>query len=155
MVMASSGDPLGCGIACTTGFPLVMRLAWGEENLQNAAIRRLNADEACLASIGDDPDYGFNLAKQLNKSFDRTQPGALAAVGARVRAELEKDDRLNSVTARVLTGQSSDGGEGGLLVFVEGESVDGPFALVAAVGDMTVERMNRGLPGAGPTQDIT
>jgi hypothetical protein len=154
MLMASSGDHLGCGIACTTGFPLVMRLCWGEENLQNAAIRRLNADEACLAYIGDDPNYGYNLVKQLNKSFDRTQPGALAAVGSQVRAELEKDERLNSVTARVVSGQDNDA-QAGLLVFVEGESSAGPFALVAGVGEMTVERINRGLPGASATQEIT
>jgi hypothetical protein len=152
--MANTGDPLGCGIACTTGFPLVMRLAWGEENLQNAALRRLNADEGCLAAIGDDPNYGYNLVKQLNKSFDRKQPGALAAIGSRVRSELEKDDRLNSCTARVVTGEGSDG-EPGLMVFVEGESAAGPFALVAGVGEMTVERLNRGVPGASPTQEIT
>ena len=100
--MANTGDPLGVDIACSTGFPLVMRLCWGDENLQNACLRRLNADEGCLESIGDDPDYGFNLMGQLNKSFDGQ--GDMAAVGSRVRAELEKDERLVNLNVRVITG---------------------------------------------------
>lgn len=152
--MANTGDPLGCDIACTTGFPLVMRLCWGEDNLQNASIRRLNSDEGSLEAIGDDPTYGFNLTKQLNKSFDRSQPGALAAVGSQVRGELEKDPRLNSVTARVVTGADDDA-EPSLMVFVEGESTAGPFSLVAAVGDMTVDRLNQGLVSASATQAST
>jgi hypothetical protein len=138
--MANTGDPLGCDIACATGFPLVMRLCWGEENLQNAALRRLNSDEGCLASIGDDPNYGFNVAGQINKSFDRA--GDMAALGSRVRSELEKDDRIASVTARVATGDDT------LVVIVAGESAAGPFSLVAGVGEMTVDRMNLGTRGA-------
>ena len=137
----STGDPLGVDIACTTGFPLVMRLCWGVENLQNACLRRLNADEGCLESIGDDPDYGFNLTGQLNKSFDGQ--GDMAALGSRVRAELEKDVRVASLTARILTGQ------GQLTVAAEGESAAGPFSLVVAVGQMTVDQMNQGLQQQG------
>lgn len=103
--MVHIGDPLGCDIYCTTDFPLVMRLAWGEENLQAACLRRLNCDEGALASIGDDPNYGFNLVQQLNKSFDR--PGDMAAAGNRVRAELEKDERIQNIQARVVTGEGA------------------------------------------------
>lgn len=136
--MANTGDSLGCDIAATTGFPLVMRLCWGDENLQNACIRRLNSDEGCLESIGDDPDYGFNVMTQLNKSFDGQ--GDMAALGSRVRAELEKDERIVNLSARVLTGDNQ------LIVPIEAESVAGPFSLVVAVGDMTADRMNQGLP---------
>jgi|WetSurMetagenome_2_1015567.scaffolds.fasta_scaffold207578_2 hypothetical protein len=101
--MATIGDPLGCDIYCTTGFPLVMRLCWGEENLQAASLRRLSSDDGCLESIGDDPSYGYNVGKQLNKSFDR--PGDMAAVGARSMAELEKDERIVRVRARVIVGE--------------------------------------------------
>jgi hypothetical protein len=118
-----------------------MRLCWGDENLQNADLRRLNADEGSLASIGDDPDYGFNLVGQLNKSWDGQ--GNMAALGSRVQAELEKDVRHTNVRARVLTG------DGQLVVAIEGESVAGPFALVAAVGDMTVDRINQGIQQQG------
>lgn len=146
--MANTGDPLGTDIACTTGFPLVMRLCFGMENLENAQLRRLNSDEGCLESIGDDPNYGYNLVDHLNEDFDRNQPGALAAIGGRVRAEMEKDDRLQSVQARMVTG------DGDLVSFIEGETAVGPFSLVAAVGDLTVDRLNQGVSGPGPTGDL-
>jgi hypothetical protein len=134
--MANLGDPLGCDIACSTGFPLVMRLCWGEENLQNASLRRLNADEGSLESIGDDATYGHNVAKLLNKSF---RPGDMAAEGSQIAAELRKDERVQSAAARVLTGP------GQLIVMVEGQTAVGPFSLVASVGDMTVDRLNQGV----------
>jgi hypothetical protein len=136
-VTMANGDPLGCGIAASTGFPLVMRLCWGEENLQNACLRRLNADQGSLASIGDDPTYGRNVAALLNKSFDR--PSDMAAEGSQIAAELRKDERVQSATARVATGQGS------LIVVVQGQSAAGPFSLVAGVGDMTVDRLNQGI----------
>jgi hypothetical protein len=138
--MANTGDPLGCDIAATTGFPLVMRLCWGEENLQNALLRRLNADEGCLESIGDDPNYGLNVAKLLNKSF--SGPGDLAAEGSAVRAELEGDPRASNISVRVASGQDQ------LIIMVAGESAAGPFSLVAGVGDMTVDRLNQGPTGS-------
>lgn len=146
--MANIGDPLGCDIACTTGFPLRMRMCWGQENLGNAQIRRLNADEGSLASIGDDPDYGYNLADQINASFDRSQPGALAAVGGRVRAELEKDVRINQAKARIIAGGDS------LTVYLNLSTEVGPFSLVVGVSDLTVDRLNQGLPGTLPTGDL-
>jgi len=143
--MTNIGDPLGCDIACATGFPLVMQLCWGEENLQNACLRRLNADQGSLASIGDDSTYGRNVVKLLNKSFDRR--GDMAAEGSQIAAELRKDDRVQSATARVATGQ------GQLIVIIEGQSAVGPFALVAAVGDVSVQRLNQGIvaPVTGAT----
>jgi hypothetical protein len=109
--MSNTGDPLGVDIHCTTGFPLRMRLAYGDENLGNAALRRLNADEGCLVSIGDDPNYGFNLAKKLNSTLD--VPGDMAAIGARSAAELEKDPRLSRMSARVYMGEPQGGDSGG------------------------------------------
>jgi hypothetical protein len=134
--MANLGDPLGTDLAATTGFPLRMRLCWGVENLQNALLRRLNADEGCLDSIGDDPTYGRNVAKLLNKDFG---PGEMGAEGSQLAAELAKDVRVQSASAKVLTGQDS------LIVMIDGTTADGPFSLVAAVGDVTVDRLNQGL----------
>ena len=146
--MANIGDPLGADIACTTGFPLRMRLCWGRENLGNAQIRRLNSDEGCLASIGDDPDYGYNLANHLNASYDRSQPGALAAVGGRAKAEMEKDVRVEQAKTRIIAGGDS------LTVHAELLTENGPFSLVLGVGDLTVDRLNQGLPGTLPTGDL-
>jgi hypothetical protein len=125
-----------------------MRLCWGEENLGNALIRRLNSDEGCLASIGDDPDYGYNLANHVNASFDRARPGALAAVGGRSRTELEKDVRVDQARTRIIAGGDS------LAVYAELATESGPFSLVVGVSDITVDRLNRGLPGVTPTGDL-
>lgn len=144
--MANTGDPLGTDIACTTDFPLVMRLCWGEENLGNAQIRRLNSDEGCLASIGDDEDYGYNIADHLNDSFDQSKPGALSAIGSRARSELEKDPRVNRANARIIAGGES------LTTYIDMETASGPFSLVLGVGD--VDRLNRGVSGANPTGDL-
>lgn len=38
-----------------------------------------------------------------------------------------------------------------LMVFIEGESLAGPFALIGLVGDMTVDKINQGIAGQGPT----
>jgi hypothetical protein len=98
--MANNGDELGVDILCTTDFPLRMTLVYGNDNVKAACIRRLNCDEGALASIGDDANYGYNLAAQLNNDFG---PGDLAAIGSRVRAELEKDDRVQRARALVMT----------------------------------------------------
>jgi len=145
---ASIGNPLGCDVACTTGFPLRMRLCWGEENLANALIRRLSTDAGSLASIGDDPDYGFNLAGQLNASYDRSRPGALSAIGARVRTEIEKDPRVQSARARIVASDES------LTVYIDCMTANGPFSLVLGVQDLTITRLNQGIPGANPTGNL-
>ena len=99
--MAAHGDPLGVDVECTTGFPLAWRLVWGTRNLQCALLRRLNCDEGALLSIGDDGTYGYNLAAQLNNDWPR---GEMASMNARVRAELEKDERVQNVTVRTVMG---------------------------------------------------
>ena len=38
-----------------------------------------------------------------------------------------------------------------LTIFIDGVSDKGPFSLILGVGDLTVERMNQGLPGQSPT----
>lgn len=42
-------------------------------------------------------------------------------------------------------------GNSQLVVELEGRSLTGPFALVAQVGEMSIERLNAGIPGAAPT----
>jgi hypothetical protein len=146
--MANTGDPLGVGIACTSGYPLRMVLCWGNENLGNSIIRRLNSDEGSLASIGDDSDYGFNVVNYLNASFDRSQPGALAAFSARIRSEVEKDPRVQRAQVRVIAGGDT------LTIYIDGMTANGPFSLVLGVGELTVERLNQGLPGQTPTVNL-
>jgi hypothetical protein len=124
-----AGDPLGVDIYSAGGFPLRMRLTYGQENLEAALARRLSADEGCLESIGDDPDYGYNLTALIGKDWS---PGALAAVGSRIAAEVLKDSRVQSanVTATLTNGT--------LQITITGTSATGPFGFIANVGQAGV-----------------
>lgn len=142
--MPNNADPLGVDIFWTDDFPLRMRLAHGLENLQCAALRRLSSDEGCLEDIGDDPSYGNNLMAELNNEHN---PGDLAAQGGRTQSELEKDPRLSNVRAKLVLSGSGSGGQE-LLVSVEGDTEIGPFELVAQVTNMSIKKLNAGLPAS-------
>ena len=95
-----ASDPLGIDIECTTDLDPHFRLARGTKNLGNALLRRLNADAGCLASIGGDANYGYNLADAV--MADVSGQGALAVINAKVNAQLSMDERVQSVAARVV-----------------------------------------------------
>lgn len=125
----NSGDPLGVDIYCVDDFPLRMRLSYGLENYQAALARRLSADEGCLESIGDDPDYGYNLHALINREWN---PGDMAAEGSRVSAELLKDARTQTAnTVATLT-------NGTLQLACGGQTATGPFGFVANVSQAGV-----------------
>jgi hypothetical protein len=90
-----TSDPLGIDLSVTTDMDPHFRLCHGNENLSNALARRLSTASGALESIGDDPDYGYDLPGQLNS--ETTGPGDLAAINAAVRAELLKDPRVQDV----------------------------------------------------------
>jgi hypothetical protein len=125
----NAGDPLGVDIYATNGFPLRMRLSYGMENYLAALSRRLTADEGCLESVGDDPDYGYNLNSLVQADWS---PGALAAEGSRIAAEVLKDSRVQSATATAtLT-------NGSLQITISGTAATGPFGFVANVSQAGV-----------------
>ena len=127
--MNNAGDPLGVGIYCVGGFPLHMRLSYGMENYMAALSRRLSADEGCLESIGDDSDYGYNLNALIGQDWS---PGALAAEGSRVSAEMLKDARTQTAsTTATLTNDT-------LQINGSGTTAAGPFGFVADVSQAGV-----------------
>lgn len=93
-------DLLGIDIEATTDIDPNFRLARGTRNLGNALLRRLNADAGSLASIGDDPNYGYNLGNAIMS--ERTKQADLADENAKVREQLSQDERVQVVDARVL-----------------------------------------------------
>jgi hypothetical protein len=131
------GDPLGVGIYCTTGFPLRMRLCWGRENVEASLARRLAADNGSLASIGDDVNYGRNLASLVNQGFN---PGDLSVEGSGIVNEVNKDPRVQTAAARVVLADDNS-----LQVEIEGDTSAGPFSLVIPVGDATADALEQGL----------
>lgn len=98
--MATS-SVLGVDVMVTTDIDPLFRLCSGQTNLACALSRRLNSEAGCLADIGDDPDYGYDLRSQL---LDETSDsGALGRVAGSVRAELLKDQRVTLTNVQIFT----------------------------------------------------
>jgi hypothetical protein len=93
-------DPLGIDIDCVTDLDPWFRLCRGSRNLGNALLRRLNADPGCMDSVGDDPNYGYNLPGQLLSEV--SSQGELASINAAIQAQMALDERVQSVDVRLV-----------------------------------------------------
>ena len=93
-------NPLGVDLDVTTDLDPDFRLCFGTRNLGNALLRRLNADAGCLESIGDDANYGFNLANAC--MTEQSRQADLADYNAKIVAQLSQDERVQAVKARVI-----------------------------------------------------
>ena len=121
-------DPLGYGtdLACITDIDPRMASVSSTAALFQALVRRLDCPRGGLV---DDRDYGFDLRGAMNRGLTRAN---LVGISSAVRAELEKDDRVESVS--VTSTISSDGTE--LTVTARVRPYDesaGPFTLIVGV----------------------
>lgn len=126
-------EPLGYGsdISCTTDLPEDMHEVDGFVALGEALYRRQDCPRGALP---DDRNYGIALAEHLNRG---TTDRELRELGAKIRSELQKDDRVDTV--RVTVTPSSDGRT--LLVQERITPVDarlGPFTLTLGVSSAGV-----------------
>lgn len=135
-------EPFGYGadLWCDSDLREDMAMVDGSSTLAlaQALVRRLDCPRGALP---DDPDYGIDLKSFCNRGLTAD---AIRALAGQVRAELEKDDRVDraSVTLR----PSSTGSE--LRVEVVVTPIDarlGRFALTLAVtsAEMLVEEIRR------------
>jgi len=94
---ASSAIDFGVDLICATDLdPGFRELAADDPRLvAEACLRRLQTPRGGLI---DDPDYGYDVREILRTPMTRDQ---LAAVPARIRAELAKDDRILSLDVDV------------------------------------------------------
>jgi hypothetical protein len=120
------------------------RLCSGQENLANACLRRLNCEEGCLAEIGGDPNYGYNVRGNLNS--ESRDPGALGEIKAAVRSEVLKDLRVLGASPEVIAAVGQT-----IMIPITLMTAQGPFDFVAVVGDMSVDFLKQGLPAGIPT----
>lgn len=102
----------------------------GRPNLINALLRRLTTRRGTMR-LYDDPNYGYDLREELNNKGTSAE---LYRIGVEAAAECEKDERVLSATADVIS-QDLDSIE------VEISIVDdvGPFTLVLLATQVTVE----------------
>lgn len=120
----------GYDVSCVTDLDPAFRQVTGREAVAQAIARRLSTKNGALALVGDDPDYGSDLRELVGEDVG---PRALFELQARAEAEALKDER-------VLTAQASGSLAAGVLTLVLALSdADGPFRLVLAVSEVSVQ----------------
>lgn len=118
---------LGTDISCTLDSPPEMGEVTGRTCLAQAIVRRLITPRGRLI---DDPDYGYDLSQYLNDDLARSD---LARIQFESESECTKDERVLSASV-VLTVAS-----GTMTAIVTLQDADGPFTLVLAINDVTVQ----------------
>lgn len=119
----------GKDISATAGLDPAFTLVSESRIVAEAALRRLTTPRGSLLRA---PNYGTDLREALLSRLDRAR---LDAWRARVEAELRKDDRIETVAARL----AFDRITGTLSVRVEGTTGATPFAFTLAVTEVTTE----------------
>ena len=113
------GSDLSCAFDLEAG---MVELSGDDPRLvAQACIRRLSTPRGALL---DDPDYGFDLLRELRSP---ARPEALVALPSLIRAELTKDDRVGSLDIRATLLPSTKAPTVELVI--RGDTAAGPFTL--------------------------
>lgn len=123
----SSTTNFGTDLSCIDDLTDAMLETSGRILLGQAIARRLITPRGGLI---DDPNYGFDVRDYLN---DDIGPGDLARLQAGVNAEAVKDERVIRCTSKATFAS------GVLVLDLALVDSDGPFKLVLAVSDVTVQ----------------
>lgn len=132
VVAAPTGDlGFGSDLSCADDItPDAAELAGNDPLLvAQAAYRRLITPRG---SLPDDLDYGFDVRGLCGKPLTRQQ---LTEIPGRVRAELQKDDRILDETLSVTITLTGGIANGDFDLAIQAETADGPFSLTLAVTD--------------------
>jgi len=144
LALASATD-FGTDVALARALGASWGIASDQANLSNAIFRRLTCPKGALIYA---TDYGIDVRTFLNATMG---PAQLAQMRSAIVAEVEKDPRVQSASA-VLTLQSD------LLsvrVVLTIETATGPFDLIFAVSELSVERLGRTLAETVPEAPTT
>ncbi len=110
------------------------RFVTGARLVAEAAYRRLTTPRGMLRGGEDEAEYGLDLTELIGSIATEADAAALAG---RVRAELEKDDRIESVEVTVTA--TTDGPATAYVVAVKATTAAGPFGLTLEVDAVSVE----------------
>ncbi len=127
--MTDFGRDIACTDSIRTG-----RFSTGVRLVAEACYRRLVTPRGSLRGGEKEADYGFDLSTMIGTT--NTKALAVALPGM-ISSELLKDERLAAVSVTV--SQTVDGPAVGFDVRIEGTTDEGPFTLVLAVSQVTVE----------------
>lgn len=123
------GKDTSCTTSLTPG-----RYVTGAKLVAEACYRRLTTPRGMLRGGDDEANYGLDLTELIGSTSTKLDA---AALGARVKAELLKDERLLNVTVEVV--RTLEGPATAYDVTIYGETDAGPFDLQIGISDVTVE----------------
>jgi hypothetical protein len=130
------GTDTSCTDSLRTG-----RLSSGVQLVAEAAYRRLITPHGMLQGGEDEADYGLDLQDLIGSSTTKSQQ---AAVPGQIQAELLKDQRIESVTVDMQI--FTNGPSTSYQIAIEAQTGVGPFSLVLAVSDVSVELLGLSTP---------
>jgi hypothetical protein len=130
--MATSTTEFGRDLSCTdklrTG-----RFATKARLVGEAAYRRLTTPRGSLRGGEEEQNYGLDLLELIGSASTKTDAASLPS---RIRSELEKDERIETVEATVTRVQNGPATE--FEIVIVATTSLGPFTLTLAVDDVTV-----------------
>ncbi len=122
----------GSDSSCITDLSLIDEIVTDPRTLIGQRIlRRWSTPRGALASINDDPDFGWDITQYVNAKLG---PGAIATAQAQLRNEALKDEQVSACAVSIATGFG-----GAVTVNASFQTADGPFALTIDVRDLTIE----------------
>jgi hypothetical protein len=115
----------------------------GVELVAQDALWRLRTPRSSGILVIDAPDYGLDLLEAIGAISSEADAAILPD---RIRAELTKDERIESVEASVV--RTVEGPSAAYAIRIHCDTADGPFELVGTAGDGVLDLAVKLLPGA-------
>lgn len=105
-IVVTPAEPFGYGtdVSLASDLSVTLELVdpFATRGLTEAILRRLDCPRGALV---DDPDYGIDLRANLNRGMTAD---AVRALAGQIRAEVEKDDRIDRATVVVTPTPTAD-----------------------------------------------
>lgn len=132
MVNTSATD-FGRDTSCTDSLK-TGRFSTGARLVAEACFRRLITPRGTLIGGDDEANYGLDLLERIGSVSSKSDAAALPG---QIQNELLKDERLTSVDVTVI--DKTSGPSVSFEISIFGQTDVGPFSLVLAVSDVTVD----------------
>lgn len=118
--------------------PFFARLTGDQRVLAQAVRMRLDTKKGTLWTA---PDYGLSLSDYVERGITADE---LARIPGDVRAELEKDERIDGVVVNASTTKTSSGGYSLILDIRITPSGGTEFSMTLAVDQLTIQLLTKG-----------
>lgn len=127
--MTDFGRDLSCTTSLRTG-----RFVSGPRLVAEAAYRRLTTPRGMLRGGEEEANYGLDLTELVGSATGKEDAASLEG---RIRNELVKDERIETVDVTVIA--STKGPATSFAITVQAATADGPFTLRIQASELTVE----------------